>query len=103
MADFITVDEMLAYMGIDYADDMVTANIQRAIRTANAFLISAIGEGYPTDDPKAKELALIIAADLYDNRGLQAQAGGSVSANTRKLVDNLILQLQLEYRRAKNG
>lgn len=91
----VTIEEVKAYLGIDYADDMVNANIERAINTANAYLKGSIGNDYPTDDPRAKELALIIISDLYDNRGLQS----TVSGNTRRLVDDLSLQLRLELRR----
>lgn len=94
-----TVDEVLAYLGIDYADNMVTKNVERLIKTADAYLKGSIGENYPVDDPKAKELALIIISDLYDNRGLNS----TVSGNTRKLVDDLSLQLRLELRRASDG
>lgn len=91
----VTVDDVKAYLGIDYVDDMVNANIERAINTANAYLKGSIGNDYPTDDPRAKELALIIISDLYDNRGLQS----TISGNTRRLVDDLSLQLRLELRR----
>jgi hypothetical protein len=91
----VTIEEVKAYLGIDYADDMVNANIERAINTANAYLKGSIGNDYPTDDPRAKELALIIISDLYDNRGLQS----TISGNTRRLVDDLSLQLRLELRR----
>ena len=91
----VSVEEVLAYLGIDYADDMVNTNIERAIRTADAYLKGSIGEAYPLEDPKAKELALIIVSDLYDNRGLQS----TISGNTRRLVDDLSLQLRLELRR----
>lgn len=94
----VSVDEVLAYLGIDYSDDMVNKNIERAIKTAGAYLKGSIGEDYPVDDPKAKELALIIISDLYDNRGLNS----TVSGNTRRLVDDLSLQLRLELRRATN-
>lgn len=87
----VTVDEVLNYLGIDYADDMVTNNINRMINTADAYLKGSIGNNYPLDDPRAKELALIIIADLYDNRTMS-----TVSNNTRRLVDDLSLQLRLE-------
>lgn len=95
----VTVDEVLAYLGIDYADDMVNKNVERLIKTADAYLRGSIGENYSVDDPKAKELALIIISDLYDNRGLNS----TVSGNVRKLVDDLSLQLRLELRRASDG
>lgn len=94
----VSVEEVLAYLGIDYSDDMVTANIERAIKTADAYLKGSIGESYPVEDPRSKELALIIISDLYDNRGLNS----SVSGNTRKLVDDLSWQLRLELRRGSN-
>lgn len=94
----VSVDEVLAYLGIDYSDDMVKSNIERTIKTADAYLKGSIGEDYPVEDPKAKELALIIISDLYDNRGLNS----TVSGNTRRLVDDLSLQLRLELRRGSN-
>ena len=94
----VSVDEVLAYLGIDYADDMVTKNVERLIKTADAYLMGSIGENYPIEDPRAKELALMIVADLYDNRGLTVST--NVSANIRKLVDDMSLQLRLELRRA---
>ena len=90
----VSIDEVKAYLGIDYADEMVEQNINRAIKTADAYLKGSIGENYPTKDPRAKELALIIISDLYDNRGLNS----TVSGNTRRLVDDLSLQLRLELR-----
>lgn len=94
----VSVDEVLAYLGIDYSDDMVNKNIERIIKTADAYLKGSIGDKYPVDDPRSKELALIIISDLYDNRGLQS----TISGNTRKLVDDLSLQLRLELRRGSH-
>jgi hypothetical protein len=91
----VSVEEVLAYLGIDYADDMVTKNIERVIKSADAYLKGSIGEKYPVEDPRAKELALIIISDLYDNRGLHS----TISGNVRKLVDDLSWQLRLELRR----
>lgn len=101
MSDTITVvsvDEVKDYLGIDYADETVERNIKRAIKTADAYLKGSIGEDYPSEDPRAKELALIIISDLYDNRGINS----TVSGNTRRLVDDLSLQLRLELRRGSN-
>jgi hypothetical protein len=97
----VSVDEVLAYLGIDYTDEMVTRNIERAIKTADAYLKGSIGRNYPIEDPRAKELALMIVADLYDNRGLTVST--NVSANMRKLVDDMSLQLRLELRRAASN
>lgn len=94
----VSVDEVKDYLGIDYADDAVERNINRVINSADAYLKGSIGANYPTDDPRAKELALIIISDLYDNRGFNS----TISGNTRRLVDDLSLQLRLELRRVSN-
>lgn len=101
MSDTIQVvsfDEALAELGIDYVDDMVTKNVNRVIKTADAYLKGSIGENYPVEDPRAKELALMIISDLYDNKGLK----DTISGNVRKLVDDMSWQLRLELRRSSN-
>ena len=94
----VSVAEALDYLGIDYADEKVKSNVERNIKTADAYLKGSIGKNYPIDDPRSKELALIIISDLYDNRGLIS----AISGNTRKLVDDLSLQLRLELRSVPN-
>ena len=89
-----TIEEVKAYLGIDYADDMVTKNLERTILTADAYLKGSLGTDYPTDDPRVKELALIVISDLSDNRGLTEK----VSGNVRRLVDDFSLQIRLEMR-----
>lgn len=89
-----TREEILSYLGIDYADPMVNRNIDRLIKTTNAILKGSIGVDYPENDPRVKEVALMIIGDLYDNR----DSAGKESANTRKLLDDLMLQLRLEMR-----
>lgn len=99
MADTVVqAQDVYNYLGIDYADAMVTANVTRAISTADAYLKGAVGANYPTEDPRAKELALIFIADLYDNRGMLE----AVNKNVRRLVDDFLLQLRLELRRGSN-
>lgn len=95
----ITIDDLKAYLGIDYDDDMVEKNMARCINTADSYMKSAVGIDYDDDDPKSIELLLIIAGDLYTNRSYTESA---ITSNTRRLVNNLILLLQLE-RRAKNN
>lgn len=93
-----TNDEVLAYLGIDYADETVIKNIERSILTADAYLKGSIGTDYPVDDPRVKELALIFISDLYDNRGMIEKVAG----NVRRLVDDMSLQLRLELRASKS-
>lgn len=91
----VQTQDVFDYLGIDYADDMVNANVNLAISTADAYLKGAVGADYPVEDPRAKELALIFIADLYDNRGMLEKT----STNVRRLVDDFLLQLRLELRR----
>lgn len=93
-----TVEEVLAYLGIDYADDVVTKNVERSILTADAYLKGSIGANYPAEDPRVKELALIFISDLYDNRGIIEKVAG----NVRRLVDDMSLQLRLELKASES-
>ena len=98
MADVIQITDALDYLGIDFVDDVVTRNIKHAIQTADAYLKGSLGENYPIDDPRSKELAKIIVSDIYDKRGLIEDMTG----NTRKLVNDMSWQIRLEMRRS-NG
>ena len=97
-----TLNEALQYLGIDYDDDMVTANVNRALTTAEIILRGTVGtdvETYLPDDPRVKELVLIYLDDLYSDRGVNAKVSGA----TRRLVADMELQLRLELRRAKEA
>lgn len=97
-----TLNEALQYLGIDYDDDMVTANVNRALTTAEVILRGTVGndvETYLPDDPRVKELVLIYLDDLYSDRGVNAKVSGA----TRRLVADMELQLRLELRRAKEA
>lgn len=94
-AKVLTVDDVKDYLSIDVVDDMVENNINRCINTADTFLKGAIGDNYPVEDARCKELALMIVSDLYDNRGIYTQ----VSANERKLFESIAWQIRLELRR----
>ncbi len=92
-----TIDEALTYLGIDYTDKVTTANVERALATAIKTLHGAVGEDVETlmpKDPRAKELVLIYLDDLYSERGISAK----VSGTTRRMVSDMVLQLQLELR-----
>lgn len=90
----LTNQEVMDYLGIDYADEVITRNIERSIITADAYLKGSIGKDYPAEDPRVKELALIFISDLYDNRGMIEKVAG----NVRRLVEDMSLQLRLELR-----
>lgn len=95
----LTEQEVLDYLGIDYADEMITRNIARMIMVTDSYLQGSLGKDYPTDDPRVNELALIVISDLYDNRGMSEK----VSGNVRRLVDDFSLQLRLSMRGDSNG
>lgn len=81
----ITSPDLLAYLGIDYADNMVNINIERAINTADGELRESVGEGYPADHPLTKELALLYAAVAYEGRELAGNEGKRAAAIAHKL------------------
>lgn len=91
----ITTDDLIAYLGIDYADDMVNKNLERAINTAYGELRESVDDNFPVDHPLTKELALIYAACSYEERDL--------SGNEEKRADQIALKLRLVLRRGSNG
>lgn len=97
-----TVEEALIYLGIDYADEVVTANVTRALSSAIQTLHGSIGddiEDYLPGDPRARELVLLYLDDLYTNRGLSNKAIGS----ERRLIRDMEWQLRLELRQAREA
>ena len=95
-----TIQEALQYLGIDYADDMVTANVTRNLATAKKVLQGAVGadvETYLKDDSRVKELVLMYVEDLYGERGSSSKTNSA----KRRIVDDMEWQLRLELRKAK--
>ena len=92
-----TVDDALAYLGIDYPDAIITKNVTRALATAKKVLHGAVGEDVETlmpNDSRAQELVLIYMDDLYSQKGLSAKVTGA----TRRMVADMEMQLRLELR-----
>ncbi len=99
----VKIEDALAYLGIDYADDVVTANVTRALATAEKLLHGAVGEDlekYLPNDPRAAELVLVYLDDLYSDRGV---ISAKTSNATRRLIADMELQLRLELRQAKEA
>lgn len=97
-----TIEDLLIYLGIDYADDVVLQNVQSAFNTARQVLYGSIGtdvEVYLPDDPRIAELVKIYVDDLYSERGV----GAKVSNATRQMVTTLEWQLRLELERAREA
>lgn len=96
------VEDCLAYLGIDYADDLVRKNVVRALATAVKVLHGAVGEDVETlmpNDPRASELVLIYMDDLYSDKGVSAKVTGA----TRRMVADMEMQLRLELRAIREG
>lgn len=90
------LDDFYAYIGVDEPDEMTERNAKNAIRAADAWMRQAVGDDYPTDEPEAIELIKMVAADLYDNRGINNST--SVSGATRQLVNDFTMHLRLGLR-----
>ena len=97
-----SIEDVLAYLGIDYADEVVRRNVQSAMNTARQVLLGSIGadvETYLPDDPRVAELIKIYTDDLYSERGVSAK----VSNATRQLVNTMEWQLRLELMAAREA
>lgn len=97
-----TIDEARRYLGIDYTDEVVDANILRALNDAAEYLKSAVGEDIfelLPDDRKVDRLVLAYTQELYDERGVSAKAGNA----KREMIHSMELQLRLELARAREG
>ena len=91
----ITPDDLLASLGIDYADDMVNTNIAKAIAYADGELRESVSDDYPVDHPLTPELALLYATASYEKRDL--------TGNELKRANDIALKLRLYLRRRSNG
>lgn len=89
-----TPTEVKDYLGIDWSDDAMERRIARSILVADKFLEGALGSEYPRDDVRAKELGLMIIADIFDHRELTQKEKNTY----RKLAHDFELQIRLEMR-----
>lgn len=99
-----SIEDLKAYSGIDYADEMVEKNLLRALATAEATLAGAIGSDVQTvlpDDERAHTLVLIYGDDLYSNRGVFNTDNAKVSGAVRRMTHDLEEQVRMEYRKTK--
>ena len=96
----VTIQEAKDYIGLDFEDDQVLRNLNRAIAATDKMLAGSLGENYPSDDARVKEMALMIVDDLYNHRGMISP---KVSHNVRLLFNNFEQQIKFEMRRKKDG
>lgn len=102
--EFITEQDVLDYLGVDYADEMVLRRIRALIDTVDSYLTGAIGTDYatavgPESLAKAREVGLMLIGELYDNRGME----GKERSVIRVLLSSMLLHLQLDYDEDKWG
>lgn len=97
MALNITVQEVAEYLGIDLdeVDQVVNNNLSRQISAAKLYLSGAIGKDYDGEDPRVKELGIMIAAELYNSRGAMS---AKQDAAFRRIASDFMMQLRLEGR-----
>ena len=96
-----TLEEALAYLGIDYADDMVSSNVQRALDATVGVVKGTVGDDifeYFPNSSKLRELILLHMADLYDERNTTTLKANAVN---RRIIDSMEWQLKLELKRQK--
>ena len=96
--EFITEQDVLDYLGIDFADEMVSRRVRALIDTVDSYLTGAIGMDYaaavgPESLAKAREVGLMLIGELYDNRGME----GKERSVIRVLLSSMLLHLQLDY------
>lgn len=90
-----TIDEIKDYLGIDYNDEVSNRNIKKYMSVADSWLKGAIGENYPKNDERAKQLALFVIEDLYDRGSYSVKE----NSNIEKLKNDFVMQLQCEGRK----
>ena len=96
-----TLEEALEHLGIDYADDAVSQNVQRALSAAVGIVKGAVGDyvlELLPDSEKLKEFILLHTEELYDGRNTTTLKAAAVN---RRIVTVMELQLKMEYRRKK--
>ncbi len=92
----LSAQDVMDYLGIDFTDDATDRQISSMILTADSFMKGALGERYPVDDERVKQVQKIIISDLYDHRDLSDKVSGA----TRRFVDSTLMQIKLEMRKS---
>lgn len=90
----LNLREALDYLGIDAEDDMIINNINRQIEVADRHLKAAVGDDYPADDPRMKEVALMIVSELYDHRTLSAKEENRINSLARLYMRQIRLEME---------
>lgn len=96
--DFITEQDVLDYLCIDYADEAVMRRVQALIGAVDAYLEGAIGSDFmfmvsQANLAKAREIGLMLIGELYENRTATQKERAVMSV----LLSSMLTQLQLDY------
>ncbi len=99
----VTVDDVALYVGIEaeYADESQMKRVSSALKAAESWLKGAVGKDVDLEDPRADELVLMAAGELFDNRALTDDrlskfSGSKALASLNRFAGDVIMQLQLE-------
>lgn len=90
----LTMESLRDHLGIDYEDPGTARILSRLLSVADKYMVGALGTGYPAEDERVIQAQLMICDDLFSTRGTSDKVTGA----TRKLLDNLLLQVRLEMR-----
>lgn len=95
--EFLTEQDVLDYLSLDYPDEVVLRRIRSLIAAVDSYLQGAIGKDYaiavePESLAMAREIGLMLIAELYENRS----ATQKERAVVRTLLSSMLLQLQIE-------
>ena len=90
----LTMESLRDHLGIDYEDPSTARILSRLLAVADKYMVGALGSEYPAEDERVIQAQLMICDDLFSSRG----ASDKVSGATRRLLDNLLLQVRLEMR-----
>ena len=90
----LTMETLRDHLGIDYEDPSTSRILFRLLNVADRYMIGALGDGYPAEDERVIQAQLMICDDLFSSRGVSDKVSGA----TRRLLDNLLLQVRLEMR-----
>ena len=99
----VTIEDALVYMGIDYPDEVVIKNATRALKSAQRTFKGAVGDDVDEllpNDERAAEIVLQWTDDLYKQRG---STSAKVTGATRRMTEDMVLQLQMDLRRLREG
>lgn len=97
----VSIVEVCDELGLDVTEveneeqQLVKRRIIRLIKFSDDYLKGTVGENYPVDDERAKQMALLIISDLYDYREPDSS---KISNINKKILLDLETQLKVELR-----